>query len=392
MARRNETATDELLNRMANILEKVNMVVNHCPAGYKCLERMKMKMEIDPCMAEYRCLQIFLKNSPPKFEGGFNPDGAYRWLYEIEKIFRIMQYSNTLKAIFAPYMLVGEAENWWNYVRSQMENGHKEFTWELFRKEFLKNYLPEDDHRQKEIEFMELKQGSMSVEEYATRFEALSVSSKYFQQAENEREKCIWFENGLRPELKSAVSFQGIENMSILVNKCRVYEMDMMNQEIHRQNVQSIKNRMNPKTHHKHLQTQKNIGPNYSKRNFKQNIKKPYQCPYGCQSNNKGNFRQNSEIQPRKGPPRCSTCHKLHFGKKCPSKEDVCFNCGQLGHFCYDCPENAQGNTDQSQMRSPVEISTGKGKLLALSETEAEGPSHWIQGKCLVNGHPSEVL
>ena len=40
----------------------------------------------------------------------------------------------------------------------------------MFRREFLNRYFPEDVHGKKEIEFLELKQGDMSVAEYATMF------------------------------------------------------------------------------------------------------------------------------------------------------------------------------------------------------------------------------
>ncbi|KAK7267825.1 hypothetical protein RIF29_20504 [Crotalaria pallida] len=33
----------------------------------------------------------FRKSDPPKFEGGYNPDGAQRWLQEMEKVFRSLQ-------------------------------------------------------------------------------------------------------------------------------------------------------------------------------------------------------------------------------------------------------------------------------------------------------------
>jgi len=49
-----------------------------------------------------------------------------------------------------------------------------------------------------------LKQGSMTVGEYASKFEELGKYSTFFYHPE-ERMKCIKFENGLRVELRKAV-------------------------------------------------------------------------------------------------------------------------------------------------------------------------------------------
>jgi len=65
---------------------------------------------------------------------------------------------------------------------------------------FLEKYLPNDVRRAKEIEFMQLRQGSMTVWEYASKFEELGKYSTFFYHPE-ERMKCTKFENGFRPEL-----------------------------------------------------------------------------------------------------------------------------------------------------------------------------------------------
>ena len=40
-----------------------------------------------------------------------------------------------------------------------------------FKSEFLKKYFPEDLRNKKEVEFLNLKQGDLSVAEYAAKFE-----------------------------------------------------------------------------------------------------------------------------------------------------------------------------------------------------------------------------
>ena len=55
-----------------------------------------------------------------------------------------------------------------------------EVTWAVFKREFLDKYFPEDVRGKKEIEFLELKQGNMSVTEYAAKFVELAVTPSLF--------------------------------------------------------------------------------------------------------------------------------------------------------------------------------------------------------------------
>ena len=57
-------------------------------------------------------------------------------------------------------------------------------TWEIFREEFLGKYFPADVYNKKEIEFLALKQGSMTVSEYAIEYEELSRFCPYINAAE----------------------------------------------------------------------------------------------------------------------------------------------------------------------------------------------------------------
>ncbi|MCI85751.1 pol polyprotein, partial [Trifolium medium] len=58
--------------------------------------------------------------------------------------------------------------------------------WEVFKREFLRKYFPADVKNKRVIEFMELKQGNMSVAEYSAKFEALCVFSPHYNTVEAE--------------------------------------------------------------------------------------------------------------------------------------------------------------------------------------------------------------
>lgn len=107
-------------------------------------------------------------------------------------------------------MLAEEADDWWVATRTELEAEGGEVTWEIFRERFLRKYFPEDVRGKKEIEFLELKQGSMTVTEYAAKFVDLSKYYAHYNDADGEFSKCIKFENGLRPEIKQAIGYQSV--------------------------------------------------------------------------------------------------------------------------------------------------------------------------------------
>eukprot|EP00256_Glycine_max_P068057 XP_025982652.1 uncharacterized protein LOC113000190 [Glycine max] len=59
----------------------------------------------------------FRKNHPPKFSEDYDPEGARLWLAEIEKIFEAMGCLEEHKVPYVTFMLQGEAENWWKFVK-----------------------------------------------------------------------------------------------------------------------------------------------------------------------------------------------------------------------------------------------------------------------------------
>ena len=71
---------------------------------------------------------------------------------------------------FGTHMLAEEADDWWVSLLPILEQGGAEVSWTIFKREFLDRYFPEDVRGKKEIEFLELKQGNMSVTEYAAKF------------------------------------------------------------------------------------------------------------------------------------------------------------------------------------------------------------------------------
>ncbi|KAL4381084.1 hypothetical protein AHAS_Ahas04G0098100 [Arachis hypogaea] len=74
---------------------------------------------------------------------------------------------------FAAYQLAGEAQYWWQAECHLLQLQNIDIPWEVFQTTFYKKYFPESEREAKEMELMQLKQGSMSVAEYTNKFEEL---------------------------------------------------------------------------------------------------------------------------------------------------------------------------------------------------------------------------
>ena len=77
--------------------------------------------------------------------------------------------SNATWIRLVAFQLEGEAQVWWRWVRTSRDL--ETMTWAEFEELFMGKYFPEIAKAQ---EFLELKQGAMSVIDYVTRFTELS--------------------------------------------------------------------------------------------------------------------------------------------------------------------------------------------------------------------------
>lgn len=90
-------------------------------------------------------------------------EGAQGCPWEIENTFCVMTCTKAQKVTFGTHMLSEEVEYWWENAHQRMEYLSTKFTYVVFIAKFLEKYFSDDVCYKKEIDFMELKQGSMSV-------------------------------------------------------------------------------------------------------------------------------------------------------------------------------------------------------------------------------------
>lgn len=135
--------------------------------------------------------------NPSTFAGESSFEDVQYWLAETEKTFKTLGVDPEQRVTLVTYMLVGEADRWWELKQTTLP---VPVTWEQFLAAFYAEYLPEHIRHLKEMEFVQLVQGNMTVSEYAHKFLELDQYSP--ETLMDEGRKARRFQWGLCPEIK----------------------------------------------------------------------------------------------------------------------------------------------------------------------------------------------
>jgi hypothetical protein len=143
-------------------------------------------------------LAEFLGTHPTTFSQAKDPMEAEDWLKGVEKKLVIAQCMDREKVHFAVHQLFGTAANWWEtYYNTHADVDS--ITWNEFKARFCNHYVPRGTMKLKKKEFADLKQGSMTVNEYLNSFIPLS---RYAPDNINTNEKKEgMFLNGLNDDI-----------------------------------------------------------------------------------------------------------------------------------------------------------------------------------------------
>ncbi|CAJ2646737.1 unnamed protein product [Trifolium pratense] len=286
-------------------------------------------------------------------------DAAVKWVEEVEIVFEAMRCTEESKLTLGTYVLREEANKWWKNAKLRMRIGGVVITWEMFKGEFLRKYFPADIRNKKVVEFMELKQGNMSVAEYSVKFEELCAFSPHYNTVDAEEAKCVKFESGLRPDIKHLIGFSQIRDFATLVDKCRICDDDGK-----------------AKTNYYKAMS--------DKRGKGQDRGKPY--------SDKGKKIVESSGGKKRGSGQCYRCGEVgHKSYECPGKGDKCFNCGKWGHrsdvclvkvTCFNCGEEGHKSPMCKKPKKTM------GKVFALSGDDADQGDNLIRGTCFIYNTP----
>ncbi|TYK29096.1 DNA/RNA polymerases superfamily protein [Cucumis melo var. makuwa] len=126
--------------------------------------------------------------------------------YEIERLKKLgatVFEGSTDRVRLATFLLQKEAEGWWKSILARRSDA-RALDWQTFRGIFKDKYYPSTYCEAKRVEFLGLKQGSLSVAEYERKYTELSRYTDVIVASESDR--CQRFERGLRFEIRTPVT------------------------------------------------------------------------------------------------------------------------------------------------------------------------------------------
>ncbi|XP_057730060.1 uncharacterized protein LOC130945344 [Arachis stenosperma] len=187
------TPRDNQATLLAAMTTLVNAMHTNIVATNQAMERMNGNNNrlggnsVDGCSMT---LATFLKVNPSMFKGSTDPTEAYNWFQAIE---RALQLS-------------AEAQYWWQGAHRLLQQGNGD--------------------EAKKLELLQLKQGSMSVAAYTSKFEELCHFLRVCQGAPKGYRgwKCMKYQDGLRDYIMQAVAPLEVKSFAKLINKSGVVE------------------------------------------------------------------------------------------------------------------------------------------------------------------------
>ncbi|KAH0746323.1 hypothetical protein KY285_007980 [Solanum tuberosum] len=282
----------------------------------------------------------FVRMNPPEFYGSKLDEDPQEFIDEVHKILAIVGVRSENKAELAAYQLKGVAQIWYDQWKGE-KGANYVVPWEEFKTAFLNRFFPLELREAKLVEFMNLKQGSMSVREYALKFNQLSRYAPHL--VADSRSRMNKFVMGVS---------------DLVSEECRsamlISDMDLSRLIVYAEQMEEGKLR-------------KRRGHEAKRARFEGKF----------QSRRGGRFHQGqgSSHAPHKGfandVPRaqgvggmglidvCPKCGKGHGGP-CLKNTGACYSCGEMGHKAMDCPRNRnKGKEARPQGANAVPLGRG---------------------------------
>ena len=148
---------------------------------------------------------------------------ADHWFRQIERILQAMEItSDTTQITLASFQLEGESQIWWEWVTTSRDL--ETMTYDDFHS-FMGKYFPASARHAKALEFLELRQGTMTVLKYVAKFIELACFREDYVATDVVKVKKS--EDGLKLSIQGKIVGHNLQDMDSMVSTALIIEREV---------------------------------------------------------------------------------------------------------------------------------------------------------------------